>query len=117
MSLIGQQLSKLLESIEDKAMKKGTFSIMKKIWRMLLQENTPIYTKNLLWANERFTTNLFSYVENMELFRQSLNKGLLEKEHMQSLFKGPNTRIYNLSPGLHVIHFLAAVAKKWKNLE
>ena len=53
----------------------------------------------------------------MELFRQSLNKGLLEKEHMQSLFKGPNTRIHNLSPGLHVIHFLAAVAKKWKNLE
>ena len=47
----------------------------------------------------------------MELFRQSLNKGLLEKEHMQSLFKDPNTRIYNLSPGLHVIHFLAAVAK------
>ena len=45
-SLIGRQLSKLAESKEGKAMNKDTFFIMNKIWRLLLQENTPIYTKN-----------------------------------------------------------------------
>ena len=38
-------LSKLAESIEGKVMNKDTFFIMNKIWRLLLQENTPIYTK------------------------------------------------------------------------
>ena len=45
-SLIGRQLSKLAESKEGKAMNKDTFFIMNKIWRLLLQENTPTYTKN-----------------------------------------------------------------------
>ena len=46
-SLIGRQLSKLAESKEGKAMNKDTFFIMNKIWRLLLQENMPIYTKHL----------------------------------------------------------------------
>ena len=44
-SLIGRQLSKLAESKEGKAMNKGTFFIMSNIWRLLLQENTPLVRK------------------------------------------------------------------------
>ena len=44
--LIGRQLSKLAERKEGKAMNKDTLFIMNKIWRLLLQQNTPIYTKN-----------------------------------------------------------------------
>ena len=44
-SLIGCQ-SKLAESKGGKAINKGTFFIMNKIRRLLLQENAPIYTKN-----------------------------------------------------------------------
>ena len=49
-------------------MDKDTFFIMNKTWRLLLQENTPIYTKFsiALWANGRFTINLFSYVKIMQ---------------------------------------------------
>ena len=51
-SLIGRQLSKLAESTEltstkSKTVNKDTFFIMNKIWRLILQENTPIYTKKL----------------------------------------------------------------------
>ena len=41
-------MSKLAESIEGKAMNKDTFIIMNKIWRVLLQKKTPIYTKNYI---------------------------------------------------------------------
>ena len=54
-SLIGRQLSKLSESIEVKALNKDTFSIMNKIWRLLLQENTPIYTKNVYCLVSQWT--------------------------------------------------------------
>ena len=57
-------VSKVAESIEGK----DTFFIMNKTRRLLPQENTPIYSKFyfVLWANKRFTINLFSYVKNMQ---------------------------------------------------
>ena len=47
---------------------KRTFFIINKIWRLFLQENTPIYGKfsNVLWASKRFTINLLSYVNNTQ---------------------------------------------------
>ena len=43
---------------------------MNKIWRLPLQENTTISTKFYfaLWANERFTISLFSYVKDKQNF-------------------------------------------------
>ena len=59
-------LSKLTEVTEGKSMNKNTLFVKDKMWRLLIQGNTAIYTIFfvVLWANERFTINLFNYAEN-----------------------------------------------------
>ena len=51
-SLVRHQLSKLAESLESKELNKYTLFIMNRIWRLLLQENTLIDTKNFILSSE-----------------------------------------------------------------
>ena len=60
-SLIRCQLPRLAESKESKAMNKDTFFIMKKNWRLLLQEKTPIYTKKFLLSSELMSASQLIY--------------------------------------------------------
>lgn len=48
-------------------MNKDTFLIINKIWRLLYQEKVPVYTKSsmVLWANEHFAIDLFSFLKNV----------------------------------------------------
>ena len=86
-------MSKLAESIEGKVMNKGTLFILSKIWRLPFQGSTSIYKKFpiFLWANEHFTINLFSYVENMQTYltdfsNQSQSKSPFSYKCYMSLF-------------------------------
>ena len=60
-------------------MNKDTFFIVNKIWRLHLQKKkTRLFTQKIffvLWANEFFTTNLFSYVKYFD--RDNLKIDLL----------------------------------------
>ena len=58
-------------------MNKNTFFFMNKIWRLSFQESNSIYTKFsiILWANGRFTINLFNYVNTRHHVDHNLHKG------------------------------------------